>query len=100
MNRSLTKRSGVAVALLAAAALIPALATTDATALQSATRTVRFADLDLSRPKDTKILLERIRGAAHDVCTVNGFVAQQTCYHKAVRDAVQKTNRPELTAAL
>jgi UrcA family protein len=45
-------------------------------------------------------LLERIRVAAHDVCTVNGFVAQQACYHKAVRDAVQKINRPELTAAL
>jgi UrcA family protein len=100
MNRSLTTRSGFAVALLAAAALIPALATTDATALQSATRTVRFADLDLSRPADTKILMQRIRVAAHDVCTVNGFVVQEGCYRKAVRDAVQKINRPELTAQL
>jgi UrcA family protein len=100
MTHSLTARSSVAVALLAAAALIPALATTDATALQTASRTVRFADLDLNRPADTKILLERIRVAAHDVCTVNGFVTQQNCYHKAVREAVQKINRPELTAQL
>jgi UrcA family protein len=102
MNHSTFNRAGVAVALLAAAALIPALAnaTTDSTALQSATETVKFADLDLNRPADAKVLIQRIRVAAHNVCSMNGYVAEQTCYHRAVREAVQQINRPQLSAAL
>jgi UrcA family protein len=102
MNKSTSTRAGVAIALLAAAALIPALAnaTTNTVGMTGATETVKFADLDLNRPADTKILLQRIRVAALHVCTVNGHVAQQQCYHKAVRDAVQQINRPQLNALL
>jgi hypothetical protein len=31
---------------------------------------------------------------------MNGYVAEQTCYHRAVREAVQQINRPQLSAAL
>jgi UrcA family protein len=97
-----TTRAGVAVALLAAAALIPTLAsaTTDSTAMQSAHETVKFGDLDLNRRSDTKILLNRIREAAVHVCSMNGYIAQPVCYRKAVREAVQQINRPQLSAAL
>ena len=55
MNRSTATRAGVAVALLAAAALIPALAnaTTSSPTDQISTEIVKFGDLDLSRPADT-----------------------------------------------
>jgi len=83
MNRSTATRAGVAVALLAAAALIPALAnaTTSSPTDQISTEIVKFGDLDLSRPADTKVLIKRIRVAAHNVCSVNGYApAQQLCY--------------------
>jgi UrcA family protein len=102
MNHSTFNRTSVAVALLAAAALLPALAnaTTNTLQAQAATQTVKFSDLDLNRKADDKVLLHRIRVAAHNVCTINDFMAQQTCYHKAVREAVEQVNRPQLSALL
>jgi UrcA family protein len=55
---------------------------------------VKFGDLDLSRRSDTKILIHRIRVAAHDVCSVNGYApAQQLCYQKAVSDALKQISQ-------
>lgn len=103
MNRSTTTRAGITVAMLAAAALIPALAnaTTNSTAGQSSSETVKFGDLDLSRRADTKVLIHRIRVAAHDVCSVNGYApAQQLCYQKAVSDALKQISQRQPSVAI
>jgi len=68
--------------------------------------TVRFADLDLSRPEGAQTLYNRLRSAAGQVCEqVEGetglswnFKAYRNCVEKATADAIAKVNRPTLTA--
>ena len=68
--------------------------------------TVRFADLDLSRPEGAQTLYNRLRSAAEQVCeqvqSESGlswtFRAYKTCIDKATADAIAKVNRPLLTA--
>ncbi len=68
------------------------------------TETVRFDDLDLSKPAAAKILYSRIRGAARDVCeySMNGDWLEReighACIEKAIDNAVKKVNTPALTA--
>ena len=67
-------------------------------------KTVRFADLDITKPAGAKVLYGRIRAAAHDVCdqSVGGDPimrpAVRACIDKAIDDAVRKVNAPALTA--
>jgi len=68
--------------------------------------TVRFADLDLSRPEGAQTLYSRLRRAAEQVCiqveSESGlswaFSARKACIEKATADAIAKVNRPLLTA--
>jgi UrcA family protein len=66
--------------------------------------TVKFADLDLSKPEGARTLYTRIQAAARQVCSpanLPGVVAKQNyrqCYDKAVNDAVGAVNRPLLSA--
>lgn len=68
--------------------------------------TVRFADLDLSRPEGAQTLYSRLRGAAEQVCeqvrSESGlswaFREQKACIDKATAAAIAKVNRPLLTA--
>jgi UrcA family protein len=96
MNRSTTTRAGVAVALIAAAALIPALAnaTTSTVTAQTATETVKYGDLNLSHRGDARALVQRIRVAAQRVCmSTNSFASQQeTCYQRAVTQALNEVS--------
>jgi UrcA family protein len=67
--------------------------------------TVRFGDLDLSSPKDTKQLYMRLKGASETVCgdeeqaiDVRERVEISKCVKEAIEDAAGQINRPSLTA--
>ncbi len=64
--------------------------------LQVESRAVSYADLNLARPADQKIMHQRIRNAARDVCdldTARRIPARQAragkaCYQNAIADAI------------
>jgi UrcA family protein len=67
--------------------------------------TVRFGDLNLSKPHDAEILYHRIRIAAVVVCRAeveSSDVARNRnwikCLNGATDEAVRRVNRPTLTA--
>jgi len=74
---------------------------------QTATRseTVKYADLDLSKPAGVKTLYARIEGAARTVCApkpspsdMAGTKDYNTCLSHAVDTAVAQVGNPDLTA--
>ena len=66
--------------------------------------TVKYGDLDVTRPQGATILYGRIRAAAKKVCSPleAGNVAAKMrfdgCIDKAISDAVKTIQQPELTA--
>ena len=66
-------------------------------------RTVKFADLDLSRNSGIAVLYARIKAAARAVCAqdgefgVNKVQAESECRARAVSGAIAKVNVPMLT---
>src|SRR5882672_481951 len=66
--------------------------------------TVRYSELDLSRPAGAQVLYQRLRLAAFDVCDnfAGSFstrrLAASTCYENALAKAVQDVNSPQLSA--
>jgi UrcA family protein len=67
------------------------------------TKTVRYEDLDLSKPAGAKALYDRIRVAAQEVCSFSGgwdwrqAAVDRTCTENAIDGAVKKVNSPTLT---
>ena len=68
------------------------------------TRTVRFDDLDITKPAGAKILYDRIKEAAAEVCQLptsweplSMLVVQRNCVQKAIDNAVMKVNSDVLT---
>ncbi len=66
----------------------------------SAGTTVRFADLDLSKPEDLARLYARISRTARDICgDADGRTSLKgRCIAKTIEDAVNRINKPPLTA--
>ena len=67
----------------------------------SASRTVKFADLDISNPSGAHALYTRILAAAQVVCSYYWFhtdAAEARCVHDAIANAVTKINQPALSA--
>jgi UrcA family protein len=68
------------------------------------TMTVRYADLDLTKPAGAKALYVRVTQAARDVCSpldgrdVARASRYKACVQKSTSDAVTKIDRPQLTA--
>ncbi len=63
-------------------------------------KTVRYADLDLTKPAGAKVLYGRIRVAAREVCGFGDWplpVNYQGCVDGAIDNAVTKVNSPALT---
>ena len=64
-------------------------------------RTVRFADLDISNPSGAHVLYRRIQAAAEVVCS-HYFLLTDTdkarCVREATADAVARINQPALSA--
>ena len=64
-------------------------------------RTVKFADLDMSNPSSAHVLYRRIRAAAQVVCSYRFFATDTDkagCVRDAIADAVKKINQPALSA--
>ncbi len=68
-------------------------------------KTVRFGDLNLSKPHDVEVLYRRIRIAARIVCTAasGSWDSRQSrnwlrCFSGATEEAVLRVNQPTLTA--
>jgi UrcA family protein len=67
----------------------------------SASVTVKFADLNISRPSGALVLYERIRTAAQGACSYFWFKTdadEARCVRDAIANAVSKINQPELSA--
>jgi len=68
-----------------------------------ASKTVKFADLDVQTVEGAKVLYKRIRAAASQVCETNDrdpIMREATpgCIDTAIDNAVKKVNAPYLTA--
>jgi len=72
------------------------------TPAESAQRTVRFADLDLTHPAGVAVLHQRIRAAAQEVCQPLSehdlvmLAASRSCVTDAIARAVKDVNAPAL----
>jgi UrcA family protein len=67
--------------------------------------TVKYADLDLNRPGDVRILYHRVRLAADESCGIGEITGShlklkswQECVARAVDETVAHLDRPALTA--
>ena len=71
---------------------------------ETASVTISFSDLDLSKPEGAQMLYRRIAAAARTVCGVSQakqlkeIALAKDCYTAAVANAVATVNRPLLTA--
>jgi UrcA family protein len=90
---------------LIAAAIFGALASSfsavSAADPSSVSITVKFADLNISKPSGARVLYKRIRAAALDACSYYWFetdAAEARCVHDAIANTVTKINQPELSA--
>jgi UrcA family protein len=64
-----------------------------------ATKTVKFADLDISTAEGAEALYERIVAAARSVCRDSDSRVSRECRARAVADAVRGVATPLLSAA-
>ena len=67
----------------------------------SASRTVRFADLNLSKPSDAQALYMRILAAAQVACSHYWFATEAdkaACVRHALADAVGRIDQPALSS--
>jgi UrcA family protein len=68
------------------------------------TRTISYADLDISKPAGAKVLYGRIRSAANQVCDYSAYwemslrQTQHDCVEKAIDKAVKQVDSPALSA--
>ena len=63
-------------------------------------RTVKFADLNMSDPSSAHVLYRRIRAAAQVVCSYHFFATdtdKARCVRDATADAVTRINQPALS---
>ncbi|MES1199650.1 MAG: UrcA family protein [Pseudomonadota bacterium] len=95
-------RRTLLLALAAAATLAFA---APASAGEFRSRTVSYADLDLSNPHDAQTMLTRIRQGARDVCRYSGhdsldrMVMERDCRRETVAHTVATLDSPMVTAA-
>lgn len=100
MNASNPSTIGAAALILCGAFVASALPSTaraaDAGVL---TRTVNYADLDVSRPEGAKVLYKRIVKAAYEVCPDYGNLLDSfKCVNEATARAIKQVDSPALSA--
>jgi len=103
--RSTRRSLGRALVLLLGAGSALGLAHVDsASAADVPQMKVSYADLDLSRPEDVRVLYRRLRYAASEVCQpaplveLSAHAAWEQCYRAALERAVVQVNAPQLLA--
>lgn len=92
-------RGLVAIAIFVV--LAPTFSIVSAADPSSDSRTVRFADLNISTPSGAHALYMRILAAAQVVCSRQPFATdgeKASCVRDAIADAVTKINEPALSA--
>jgi UrcA family protein len=105
MNASLHTRLTATLCLAYGAATLSSLVAAAASAAELEplpTRTVKYADLNLSNPAGVQALYGRIIAAARQVCQLDTHTdlhllgKEQACMKQAIDDAVRKVNSPAL----
>ena len=97
-----TLRTVLATAVLGAFACSAATICTAAEPMNPPQTTVRYADLNVSKPEGAATLYARIQHAARQVCLpldggdVSSKARMGACVHKAIADAVAKVGQPAL----
>ncbi len=91
-----------AIAAAATMAFVAPATASDFTAQSS--KTVSYAQLDLTNSHDADTMLTRIRDAAREVCDIHGgmsamdeFAAERMCRRQTVANAVAALNNPVVT---
>jgi UrcA family protein len=105
MNTSIQNTARAAAFLLCGAIALCAMQLT-AQAADSAlpSKRVSYADLDISKPADAKVLYSRIVSAAKQVCWQSGFKdlgamqRENGCVDRAINNAVKEVDSPALSA--
>ena len=100
MSPTSTGRRGLIAAALFCI-LAPSLSVVSAAEPGPASRTVRFADLNLSHPTSAHALYMRTRAAAQVACAYYWFPTdadKARCVLDATADAVSRINEPALSA--
>ncbi len=104
MNANLRMKYYTAILLAFGTAGMCTLTTAAAGAAEQAvpSKIVRFGDLDITNPADAKVLYDRIKAAAAEVCQPPMSADPHSravvhCVRKAIDDAVMKVNTDLLT---
>ncbi len=104
MNANIRTRLLTAIYCALGTASMSTLTTAPAGAAEQAvpTETVRFDDLDITKPAGATILYRRIKAAAVDVCPrmsreLSEVVVERKCVETAIDIAVRKVNSDVLT---
>jgi UrcA family protein len=105
MNTTFRTRLYTAIyCTLGTAALCALSASAQAADQDVPSKTVKFADLNITSEAGAKVLYGRIRAAARDVCEPSGgrdlvlAAAAHACIEKAIDKAVKDVNSPVLTS--
>jgi UrcA family protein len=103
MNTTICTKHRAAIYCIFGAATLCALSTSVRATEEVPTKRVRFDDLNLANAAGAKVLYERIRAAAREVCASydTGDLVNRTlqaCVARAIEDGVMKVNAPALTA--
>jgi len=103
MNTFRTKLYAAICVLFGSAAVAAPWTSAQASDQTVASKTVKFADLNIQTAEGAKVLYNRIRAAASQVCDANNrdpvmWEATPGCVNTAIDNAVKKVNAPYLTA--
>jgi UrcA family protein len=104
MNTLIRTRLCTAIYCVLGAAGVCAFAASAGAAESPPSKTVRYSDLDISKPAGAKTLYARIRAAARDVCALSFAgdpvlsAAAHACIDTAIDNAVRKVDAPALTS--
>jgi UrcA family protein len=101
---AMKKNLSTVIATAAIAASGVCVAAADAS-FESHSAMVRFADLDTSGEQGAAALYERIERAARIVCRdlepdgqLSRYASYTRCVHEAIKNAIEKIDRPAVTA--
>jgi len=105
MSTIIRSKLGAAICCILGSAAQGGLSTSaQATDESPPSKTVKYADLNIQTPEGAKVLYQRIRAAAAEVCDVSVDPdpvfreGTRKCVTTAIDDAVKKVNAPYLTA--
>lgn len=104
MNSTIRTKIYTAICCLMGTAALCTALSTSVEAQDAPSKVVRFNDLDITKPAGAKILYDRIKAAAAEVCQppmsrepLSTVAVHRNCVQKAIDNAVMKVNSDVLT---